>query len=328
MRYERVDHLLQLTLEMQAKRGGISLQDIQSRFTVGRRTAMRMRDAVLRNFPQAEELHDGSRSKRWRIPAGVVDRLVSFKAEELADLEAAAALFRAENQTARAESIERTIDKLQSIMKPESARRLEPDLEALSEAEGIARRPGPKPLVKDGVVDALRYAIKACRQVTIRYRNRRTNKVNERLVYPYGFLHGHRHYLVGHHVHPKANKVALFSLPNIEEVIVREDGFEIDPDFSLKAFADRSFGVFQEEPFDVVWKFSKDVAANAAEFEFHPTQSQEIADDGSLVVRFRAGGDLEMAWHLYVWGDKVEVLEPKKLADMVHAQRISWPAMP
>jgi len=31
--------------------------------------------------------------------------------------------------------------------------------------------------------------------------------------------------------------------------------------------------------------------------------------DGSLVVKFRAGGRKEMDWHLYTWGDEVEVLE-------------------
>jgi predicted DNA-binding transcriptional regulator YafY len=45
-------------------------------------------------------------------------------------------------------------------------------------------------------------------------------------------------------------------------------------------------------------------------------------------VRFSAASDLEMAWHLYAWGDKVEVLEPKALAEMVNPHRVSWPAMP
>ena len=36
-------------------------------------------------------------------------------------------------------------------------------------------------------------------------------------------------------------------------------------------------------------------------------------DDGSLVVRFRAGGLVEMANHLATWGDTVEVLSPPEL---------------
>jgi predicted DNA-binding transcriptional regulator YafY len=50
--------------------------------------------------------------------------------------------------------------------------------------------------------------------------------------------------------------------------------------------------------------------------------------DGSLIVRFRAGGDLEMAWHLYTWGDHVEVLEPKRLAKMVAKIRPHWDGLP
>jgi hypothetical protein len=47
--------------------------------------------------------------------------------------------------------------------------------------------------------------------------------------------------------------------------------------------------VFHEDPVDVVWKFSPKVAADAAEFLFHPSQSMDPQPDGSLVVRFRAG---------------------------------------
>ena len=160
------------------------------------------------------------------------------------------------------------------------------------------------------------------------YRNRSTNRINKRLVQPYGFLFGHRHYLVAFHLNPKAMKFALFSMPNIEGVEDTGDMFERDEEFSLKEFAERSFGVFQEEPFAVVWKFSPEAARNAQEFMFHPTQTSKKQEDGSLIVKFRAGGDLEMAWHLYTWGDHVEVLEPKRLAKMVTKNRPHWDGLP
>jgi predicted DNA-binding transcriptional regulator YafY len=43
--------------------------------------------------------------------------------------------------------------------------------------------------------------------------------------------------------------------------------------------------------------------------------------DGSLLVRFRASGHLEMAWHLYTWGDSVQVIAPDRLRDMVEGHR-------
>ena len=64
MRYEKAGNLLILALEMQAARTGWSLQDIQELFGVGRRTAMRMREAIMRIFPQADEVVIDGRTKR------------------------------------------------------------------------------------------------------------------------------------------------------------------------------------------------------------------------------------------------------------------------
>lgn len=328
LRYEKADNLLQLALEMQAARFGLSLQDIQERFAIGRRTAMRMRDAVLRNFPQAEEVDTGEKTKRWRIPSGTLDRLVSFSAEELADLERAISMMSASGQSDAAMRLRDLRTKVKTIQPADIARRTAPDIDALLEAEGFAMRPGPKPRVSGEVMEELRDAVKACAKVRIAYRNRRNGKVNDRLVHPYGFLFGYRNYLVAFHEHPKANDFSLFSLSNIQSAEVLEDSFERDEAFSLPDFAARSFGVFQSEPEDVVWKFTPEAASTAAEFDFHPTQVLEPQDDGSLIVRFRAASDLEMAWHLYMWGDKVDVLAPDSLRDMVRDHRPAWPALP
>lgn len=284
--------------------------------------------AVLRAFPQCEEVPTGERVKRWRIPPGTLDRLVAFTAEELAVLEAAVRLLDRDNREAEAATLASLSGKLKALMRPDVARRVEPDLEALLEAEGLAMRPGPRPRIKVLVVEDLRQAIKACRKVRIRYRNRRTRVAKDRLVHPYGFLHGHRNYLVAWHENPKANHMVLFALPHIEAVEILDDPFTRDPDIDLAAFAARSFGLFQEEPFPVVWRFAPEAAADAAEFIFHPTQTMEREPDGSLIVRFTAGSDLEMAWHLYTWGDKVEVLEPARLAEMVNGRRVAWGATP
>lgn len=328
MRYEKADNLLQLALELQAARGGLSLAEIEEKFKVGRRTAMRMRDAVLRNFPQTEEVETGDRSKRWRIPTGTLDRLVAFTAEELAALESAARLLERDNRGDEAAELATLGAKLRALLKPDMARKVEPDLEALLEAEGLAMRPGPRPRIDLSVVEELRRAIKACVKVKLQYHNRRTKQVKERLVHPYGFLHGHRNYLVAFHENPKANNVVLFALPHIRGIQVTDVPFSRDPDFSLQAFAGKSFGLFQGQPFKTTWRFAPEAADDAEEFVFHPSQVVERQADGALLVSFEAASDLEMAWHLYAWGSAVEVLEPKHLADMVHGQRVAWTALP
>jgi predicted DNA-binding transcriptional regulator YafY len=39
--------------------------------------------------------------------------------------------------------------------------------------------------------------------------------------------------------------------------------------------------------------------------------------DGCLRVEFTASGWIEMIWHLYQWGDQVEIVSPRKLKQMV-----------
>ena len=56
MRYSRAERLIQLALEMQAARGGLTIAEIQEKFEVSRRTAIRMRDAVIRAFPNSSEI--------------------------------------------------------------------------------------------------------------------------------------------------------------------------------------------------------------------------------------------------------------------------------
>ena len=89
---------------------------------------------------------------------------------------------------------------------------------------------------------------------------------------------------------------------------------------SIEKYAENSFGVFQEEPVNVVWKFSPNAAQDASEFLFHPSQKLEPQKDGSLMVSFRAGGLLEMCWHLFTWGGEVEVIKPKRLVSMLQQE--------
>ena len=103
------------------------------------------------------------------------------------------------------------------------------------------------------------------------------------------------------------------------------------PGFDINQHAKKAFGAFQNdtEYSEVVWKFKPGAASHVRAFLFHPTQVLEDQHDGSLIVRFMASGHLEMCWHLYMWGDQVEVLAPPALRKMVEAyQRSDFIALP
>lgn len=328
VRYEKYEKLLKLAMDMQGRRSGISLAEIQEDMGVGRRTAQRMRDAILRTFPQADEVATGERTKRWTIPAQLFDRMIGVSADELAALRTAASVLRRDNMLDQAECLEGVATKLQLIVRPDAARRIEPDLEALLEAEGLAMRPGPRPRLSPVVLETLRTSIKACQKVKLHHRNRKTGRLNRRTIGVLGFLYGTRHYVVALDDSDLKAGPKLFSLANIEKAEPTNDVFTKPADFSLEGYARRSFGVYQESPVKVIWRFKPGAAAEASQFVFHPEQKTRYLPDGSLELSFEAGGTLEMAWHLYKWGNDVEVISPSNLAKIVHKGRQTWPARP
>ena len=74
-----------------------------------------------------------------------------------------------------------------------------------------------------------------------------------------------------------------------------------------------AFGTFQEDPVDVVLRFDESAAHDAGNFLFHPSQTSNWNEDGTITVRFRAGGIDEMCWHLVTWGESVTIEEPPRL---------------
>ena len=326
MRYSRAERLIQLALEMQAARGGLTIAEIQEKFEVSRRTAIRMRDAVIRAFPNSSEVQTSERTKRWRLNSGAAQTFAGITSDDLASIEVAASAMETANLPIHAQNLRGVASKMRNLIEGSSLSQIEPDLEALTEAEGLAHRAGPRPHIPHAVFDTLRTAIKSFRKVSFDYASRSGKSASRRIVAPLGFLYGHRHYLVA--LQDGTPKPKFFSLPSIGKLRLEQDSFERDPAFNLKDFVSQSFGVFEEKPVNVVWRFSAEAAPFARTFVFHHSQEIEDQPNGELVVRFCAGGLLEMAWHLMSWGDQVEVIEPASLREILPISPPSWPAFP
>jgi predicted DNA-binding transcriptional regulator YafY len=197
------------------------------------------------------------------------------------------------------------------VMRPDALRRAEPDIAALMEAEGIAMRPGPRPVIAAGVLPALRRAILGMQLVVVRYAGSDAEKPAARILCPYGILYGGRGWLVAHV--DALPEMRLWRLDRIVSIDLLDRGFARREGFDLAAYAAHSFGVFQEEPIDVVLRFEPEASDDAAGWLFHPSQSIEREPGGALIVRFSAGGLQEMCWHLFTWGTMVTIVAPEEL---------------
>ena len=311
MRYERLKEILDLAVRLQGAHGGLTLDDIEAEFSISRRTAERRRDAVDAAFGPLEPVDRDDGKRHWRLRSDALRRLVSVSAEELAELGAAAATLDRAGLGERAAMLRDLAAKLQATLRAESQARVESDLEMLVQAEGLAMRPGPRQRLDRGLLALLREAITTCREVEFRYFAQSTRRRSWQQVRPLGLLYGNRAHLVGWT--DWAEEPRLWRLANMSEARITDEAFEWDPAFDLQRFAERSFGTFQEKPVKVVLRFDARAARDAAAFRFHPNQSVEENEDGSLTVRFEAGGLDEMCWHLFTWGESVTVEKPARL---------------
>lgn len=332
MSFHKAGQLIELRDMVAGRRYGVTLDEVVERFEVSLRTAQRMMGKLEQTFPDVISGMNDDGRKRWRIEGGGPQGVpISLAPEDLAALERAIAAADREGAAGEARALRRLRDKVTGLVPARNLSRIAPDLDALLEAQGFVARPGPRPKSDDGVSGAIAHAVKGCLVLEILYRSNRDPAAKPRLVMPYGVLTGLRRYLVGRPVDDPDGPVRTYRLDAIEAATATEATFVRPEGFDLQAFANRSFGVYQDpgEYGEVVWRFVAEAADKARGFMFHPGQTVEDRPDGSLVVRFHAAGHLEMCWHLYTWGDKVEVLEPAALRDMVAAHRRSdFPAMP
>lgn len=301
--------VIELARRMAASAEGLTLDEMARDMRVGRRTVERMRDAVMMLFPQVDEVSDPP-SKRWRIRGGLSAFEQAPTATEMLELSKAASGLRAAGEPARAMALEALERKLKAAMRSTTLNRMAPDLEALVRAETIAVQAGPRPSADEGMLTAIRGAVLAQQPLGFTY-SRPGAEPRRRSVAPCGVMFGRANYLVA--ADRETGRIQTFRLDRMSSVAPQE-GMAVPPaDFDLNVFASQSFGIYQDEIEDVILRIAPEGAAEARGWRWHPTQSFEDQADGAVVVRFRASGMRELAWHLFTWGEQAVILAPERL---------------
>lgn len=286
-----------------------------------------MTEALEITFVNVVTEDDNDRRRRWRLTDRLLDRILPRQETAIEALEIAARESKEQGRLRHAQALSDLRDGLLARLTPKDALKTEADAEAVLTALGHVTRPGPKVNLALPVMDAIIEALRGPFRLRIRYGE---SDAPERIIEPHGVLLGHRSYLVARQS-SRGDQMLNFRMDRILSAACLDDSFALAPDFSLENYASQAFGVYQDpsQYGEVIWRFAPDAAARAAEFSFHPKQTLEPQTDGALIVRFYAAGWLEMAWHLYQWGDKVEVISPKELRDIVvNYRRADFESLP
>ena len=109
MRHDKAAIVLKLAQAMAGSAEGLTLDEMARLLDVGRRTAERLRDAVMDLYPQVEEVSDPP-TKRWRIRGGLSAFEQAPTATELLELTKAAQALRASGESGRAAELGKTVE--------------------------------------------------------------------------------------------------------------------------------------------------------------------------------------------------------------------------
>ena len=322
MAFEKSLDLMRLAEMAAARHKGVCLVEVSKEFGVNLRTAQRMIRGLEAAFPSIEFSTDRDRRRWWKLDDTKFLRMEGIRDSELAALDMSIRRAQREGATKDAAALISLRDRLLATMPSSHARRAEVDAGAMLEAQGYACRPGPRVQVEPKVLGAIAVAIKAPFSLTIAYQGASDDAAIDRAVEPYGMLLGTRQYLIARDL-GNGRDFRRFRLDRITRADITGQSFARDPDFDLDAYAAQSFGSYHSdaEYQPVIWRFAPSAAAAAREFVFHPSQVVTDEPNGGLRVAFTASGWVEMAWHLYKWGDKVEVIAPVELQELVRGHQ-------
>ncbi|MEW6365724.1 MAG: WYL domain-containing protein [Acidobacteriota bacterium] len=174
--------------------------------------------------------------------------------------------------------------------------------------------------------DLLVKATLSDRRLRIDYYSAHRGAEEEREVDPYAlrFVNG-EWYLIGF-CHTRGS-VLTFHVGRVRAAAETGDGFLRPAGFSADAYLADAFGVFRDPRIgsgagdtvtrEVLLKFDAFAARFVREHEWHESQSIAERPDGSIELRMRVTGMVEVERFVLAWGEHAEVLHPADLRTRV-----------
>ena len=253
MRQELAGNIVKLAMALQGACHGLTLDDIQQRFGVKRKTAERMRNIVESVFGPLELVDSSDRRKHWRLRSNSLSAFVMVRAEEIHEVELAAAALEACGHGERANNLRKLIHSTRAAMRLEHSRQADAKLESLRKIEILIPGEQPSQRLERGLIALLRDSITNNRTVEFNYREAGADKATRREVWPCGLLHGTESFLVAREHwddscdHPYEKTPRLWRLAGISEARTTGYRFLPDPTFNLEEFAKDGGAEFHSE---------------------------------------------------------------------------------
>ena len=296
----KTEQIIELAMMFQNSFSGLCIDDIQEHFECSRRSAERMKGILFDLFPdKIEPVNRNDKKKYWRFAKGTMNTLIKFTTDDFANLEYLKNLSNDEN---RVKQLDEVIAKIKALTPQKNLRALDTDIEAIMESEGFSVRQYSRIKADTKVLEKIRSAMLSFKNIKFDYNKEVTAE-------PYGIIVSDKYYLLA----KNNKKLKLYKFNKIKDLEILDEYFEKDENFNLKEYCNNSFGIYQEEPFNVVLEFDKSVKEDVINYHFHPTQKLKELENGNIEVKFKSGGKLAMCYEFFKWGGNLKIKKPVEL---------------
>ncbi len=303
-RLRKAEEIIELAMMFQNSFRGLCISDIQEHFECSRRSAERMKTVLFEMFPdKIEEVETNDKKKRWRFVKGTMNSLITFNTDDFANLEYLKGL---SNDEHKQKQLDELVAKIKALTPQKNARALETDVEAILESEGFAVRQYSRVKTDSKTMELLRNAMLSFKKVQFDYKVNR--KIKMIAINPYGIIISDKYYLVGYNDY--VSDLRLYKIDKINNLVILDEYFEKDENFSLTDYCNNSFSIYQEEPIDITLEFDESVSEDILNYHFHPTQKIKTLDNGNIQVKFKSGGTYAICQELFKWGTSVKIKKP------------------
>ena len=306
-RLNKAEQIIELAMMFQNSYCGLCIEDIEHHFECSRRSAERMKALLFDLFPEkVEEVPTFEKKKRWRFIKGTMNALISFTADDFANLEYLKGLSNDENKR---KELDELIAKIKALTPQKNLQSLDTDVSAIMESEGFAVRQYSGVNIEPKILEELRTSMLAFKKIQFNYPVK--GEIKTITLNPYGLVIADKYYLVGYNEY--VGDLRQYRVDKISELAILDEYFEKDEKFSLTEYSNNSFGVYQEKPIDIVLEFDKSVANDVLNYHFHPTQKIKQLENENVQVEFKSGGTYAICHELFKWGCSVKIQKPVEL---------------
>jgi predicted DNA-binding transcriptional regulator YafY len=318
-------HLVKIlkAVEILARPGGATMDELREGLEVDRRTAYRLKDTLEElNFPIIEDLSSLDGKKRFRFMGSYLKKLPNLHIPDLnLSLAEVIALYfiRGNARIYKGTDIERNIEgafsKLDAFMPDRMAEQVDKVKTLFTASTKFTKDYSDKQDIIDTLTDAV-FRRLTC---TVQYHSFHDDQTKRFRIDPLRFFERDG----GLYLFTRTTDYGHIRVLAVERIAVLEittDTFLPPEQFDPETMLEGAFGIVYDDPVTLKLVFSADTARYIKERRWAAGQVIANKLDGSIILEMNTSGWFEVKRWILSFGSQVEVLEPQEMREAIRLE--------